>query len=188
MTFASSPIYKKRVQAATTWLQNVVHKDYLPKSFQVNGLARGERASYREARPAKRATTFHPAEPARPSQLNLAPDSETRTFVHEITHELEFAHPEINFAAREFLAKRRGDEDLQPLSILSPERRWRSDEISFKDKWKEYGGDPYAGKTYGNNGSELVTMGVERLWRDPILFAKEDPEYFEFIVNLIQKR
>lgn len=30
-------------------------------------------------------------------------------------------------------------------------------------------------------------MGLERLYRDPQGFAAKDPEYFEFIVNLVSR-
>lgn len=174
--FASSPIFKKRVQSSTEFLQNIVHKDFLPESMRVNGIPRGGRSFYVNAKGGE------------PARLGLAPDAQASTIVHEIAHHLEMAHPEIDRAAREFLAKRRGDDDMKPMSVLAPDRQWKSWEMSFEDKWKKNGGDPYMGKTYPGGGSELITMGVERLFKDPIGFAQKDPEYFEFLVTLLQKR
>jgi len=34
--------------------------------------------------------------------------------------------------------------------------------------------------------TEIVSSGVEYLYLDPLEFARTDPDYFEFIVNLIR--
>jgi hypothetical protein len=34
--------------------------------------------------------------------------------------------------------------------------------------------------------TEVVSMGVEYLYADPAKFARDDPEHFRFIVNLLR--
>lgn len=44
----------------------------------------------------------------------------------------------------------------------------------------------YVGKTYANNRTEVFSMGMEQLYKDPINFAEDDPEYFKFIVGVLR--
>ena len=59
------------------------------------------------------------------------------------------------------------------------------DEIARRDKFF----DPYCGKEYRKNGqrtaTEVLTMGVERLLDDPAEFAKQDRDYFNFVVTTL---
>jgi hypothetical protein len=45
--------------------------------------------------------------------------------------------------------------------------------------------DPYMGKNYVWGGrryaTEILSMGLEMYYSDPIRLAREDPEYFDFI-------
>lgn len=48
----------------------------------------------------------------------------------------------------------------------------------------------YAGKVYDYGGkrygTELLSMGVERLYQDPQHFAEQDPEYFKFVIGVLR--
>ncbi len=60
-------------------------------------------------------------------------------------------------------------------------------EIAYEDEWEKRGGDPYAGKVYrGGKYTEILTMGLERLYRDPQGFAQQDPDYFDFILGIVR--
>ncbi len=43
------------------------------------------------------------------------------------------------------------------------------------------------GKDYGGEATELLTMGIERLHRNPVEFYINDPEYFEFVMRTLQQ-
>lgn len=44
----------------------------------------------------------------------------------------------------------------------------------------------YTAKTYGSrNATEIVSMGTQLLYEDPVGFARRDPEYFKFIVGVL---
>ncbi len=48
---------------------------------------------------------------------------------------------------------------------------------------------PYCGKKYERNGivtTEILSMGAERLYNDPIAFFNEDQDYFNFIVTTLR--
>ena len=42
------------------------------------------------------------------------------------------------------------------------------------------------GKKYGGGGTEIISMGLEQLWDNPSKFAKEDPEYFNFMLVTLE--
>lgn len=45
----------------------------------------------------------------------------------------------------------------------------------------------YVGKTYPNGMTEIVSMGIQQLYADPVRFARVDPEYFALIVGILQR-
>ena len=84
-----------------------------------------------------------------------------------------------------FAEYRTHGENNASLSHLTGVRSYRSTEIAKKDRFFS----PYCGKIYSNekeyktaSASEIMSMGVERLFREPAKFAKEDREYFDFVV------
>ena len=98
-------------------------------------------------------------EPGRP-----LPFRGSTTIVHELGHHLEHAEPGLLDRARAFRDSRRG--------------RGRSNRERFPI-------DEYAAARYTDRGredsTEVISVGVEQLYRRPAEFAKEDPEYFDFI-------
>ncbi|MCH7605318.1 hypothetical protein IID24_05015 [Patescibacteria group bacterium] len=54
----------------------------------------------------------------------------------------------------------------------------------FDDEFRK----SYYGRTYEDKSTELIGSGVEQMTRNAALFAKEDPEYFDFIYNLLKGR
>lgn len=105
---------------------------------------------------------------------------------HEVTHATEQQNSELLKKAREFLMKRANGEKPQKLRKLTGNKQYKVQEIAYKDKWVDLGGDVYSGKDYGERATEILTMGIERLHADPIKFYRSDPEYFEFVVKTLQ--
>ena len=89
---------------------------------------------------------------------------------------------------------------------LNPGVGYGSWELTFKDKFR----NPYAGKVYPAEGqltaenvreaaaafakgdftkvrmTELVSMGMEELYLNPVKFAEQDREFFDFIIALLR--
>jgi len=44
------------------------------------------------------------------------------------------------------------------------------------------------GKTYGygSGHTEIISMGIERFILDPLGFAQKDPQYFDFMMDILQ--
>lgn len=111
------------------------------------------------------------------------------TVVHEMGHHLEFKLPGVKEAALAFLKQRVGNEVPQSLNKLFPGGHYGDDEKGRKDDFEKTFGNAvvayYAGKDYGDSATEIVSQGLELLYNDPAGFAVRDPEYFKFILGIL---
>ena len=104
---------------------------------------------------------------------------------HEITHVTEVRGGVLQ-KALDFLALRSKGEKPVSLKKLTGVKSYKKWEFAYKDKWVELGGRAYAGKIYPD-ATEILTMGIERLHKNPAQFYKTDPQYFEFVIKTLQK-
>lgn len=79
--------------------------------------------------------------------------------IHELAHALEFENPKALARSRAFLAARRGSEPRRALKEIDPDRGYRDNEFAWADEFF----DAYVGKDYGALGTEVTSMGYERL-------------------------
>jgi len=121
------------------------------------------------------------------------------TILHEWGHHLEETNPELAKAAQAFLARRTAGEKAQRMQKLSPGQGYKKEEIAKPDEFEKRGGSHYMGKIYTmpsagtyfrhkpgeTYATEIVTMGLERMVRDPHEFAKNDADYFTFIWDVM---
>lgn len=105
--------------------------------------------------------------------------------MHEITHAIEQQASSVLVRSLAFLKHRAGDEPLQSLRKLTG-LGYKPYEMAFEDHFAKRGGSHYMGKSYGGRATELLTMGVERLHRDPLEFLVNDQEYFRFVIETLQ--
>jgi hypothetical protein len=107
--------------------------------------------------------------------------STVSTVMHEIAHTYEFQSARILKMSNEFLDYRAGGE--QPKWLGSG---YRPNELTRADKFMH----PYMGKTYGLPGkqraTELISMGIEEIYRDAAAFARSDPDYFNFMYKILR--
>lgn len=104
-------------------------------------------------------------------------DGEISTYIHEYMHHLEDENPEMLTNSMAFLKYRTQNEKAQRLSSLTGNTKFRRDEVAKKDGFF----DPYCGKIY-DDATEIMSMGVQRLFEEPNRFAQEDREYFDFVL------
>lgn len=132
--------------------------------------------------------------------IHLAPQDKPTVWIHEIAHQID-THatlidkrngseiPVVDLM-HEFLDKRTQGEDYLNLKDLYPGHGYNDWEITRKDKFHHaYVGrkSSYAkigGKEY--KASEVLTMGLEEMYRDPIGFARTDPQYFELMLAVMR--
>lgn len=134
------------------------------------------------------------------------PDARPQAVIHEVAHVIEKRKPGVLAAARDFLKKRCGDEEPVDLTTL-PGGQEMIRELGRKDHFdRAFSGISayYVGKTYMEgsavpyagyyvnavrsatgavDATEVVSMGLEKLYTDPIGFARADPEYVQFLID-----
>lgn len=104
------------------------------------------------------------------------------THLHEMGHKLEDDLPKLHDLCKGFLHHRGGTEVSKWVGFRN------ISEIGVEDDWKKVFGERaarYAGKYY-DGATEILSMGMEKLYNDPLGFAKKDPEYFKFIVGVLR--
>ncbi len=113
--------------------------------------------------------------------------SVAKTHVHEIGHLIEFRKPGVKEKARAFLARRRGDEEPTKLTVALRGDGYGPEEKGIKDSFDKAFGKQgwYVGKIYNDGDTEIVSMGLEKLYDSPAEFAVADPEYFKFMIEVL---
>lgn len=118
------------------------------------------------------------------------------TVAHELAHAIEHARPDILRKSAAFLYDRGRGEQPKRLKSLFPAHKYRPQEITLEDKWAEKGGHVYTGRIYcpgydasisreqfisSVRGSEILSMGIQRMLESPVDFQRQDPEFYNFI-------
>lgn len=110
-----------------------------------------------------------------------------RVVVHELGHWLEYRAPGVQKKAFDFYARRTAGEPLQRLRDVTGIKGYKTTEVTRVDKWKNsYTGKWYTDYSGKQRATEIVSMGMEDMYADPVQFAKDDPEYFDFMYNLLR--
>ncbi|HSB55508.1 MAG TPA: hypothetical protein VLD58_14205, partial [Gemmatimonadales bacterium] len=114
--------------------------------------------------------------------VSLMADNRPTTLLHEFGHAVEDQHPAIGRASLEFLDRRTRGEAAEYLAALKPSGGYDSHEMTRKDQFL----DPYMGKDYGRTATEILSMGLEEMMKDPVAFAEKDPEMFDYIWSTLR--
>ena len=124
------------------------------------------------------------------SKICLSDKDDIQTHIHETMHFVEGKNPHIHDRCVEFLQYRTKGESKKSLRDLTG-KNYGKDEYTRPDHFF----NPYCGKAYertdvyGNVrvlSTEILSMGVERLMRNPVRFLQEDREYAIMCLNLIR--
>lgn len=134
----------------------------------------GHTVSVQKVRKASEARSYH----IENRGIFLSKQAYVKTVIHELGHELEEADAQVHREAMDFLRRRTKGERLE---WLGP--GYGRDEKSRKDKFIR----PYMGKDYGADATEIISMGLEYIWRDPWEFAEKDPDMFDFILAVVRE-
>lgn len=112
----------------------------------------------------------------------------TPTIIHELGHIID--HQDGNRIGRfskAFLWKHLGEnpnwnngEEKNDQGLSS---YFRPDEIMDKNGFSQ----PYVGKWYRGDSSEVMSMGLQLMYEDAIKFARESPEHFAYTIAALQE-
>ena len=120
----------------------------------------------------------------------------TGTAVHEFGHTIEYATGAGGFSA-EFIKYRVGSGPMRTMKswgftgynkradLIRKNNPDRFEDVMAwaEEKAKEMA--TYTGGIYGHGTTELISMGLEALWRDPIGFVTKDPEFARFLFGVL---
>ena len=113
--------------------------------------------------------------------IYLTDKNPIEVIIHEAAHFLEASDPEIHRKTQEFFEKRTVGEKWQKLTTLTG-FAYGSTEVAKPDKWVNV----YMGKKASEGKTEILSMGMEKMYNNPIKFAQQDSEYFAFVWNTLR--
>ncbi len=105
------------------------------------------------------------------------------TVIHELSHWIEYSVPEIKKEVVEFYNRRTKGEKAVKMRDATGIKSYRDTEITKVDKWMR----PYMGIVYPDKSTEILSMGLELMYRNPVALAKQDPEMFDFIYSVVRR-
>jgi hypothetical protein len=105
------------------------------------------------------------------------------TVIHELSHWIEYSVPEIKKEVVEFYNRRTKGEKVVKMRDATGIKSYRDTEITKVDKWMR----PYMGKVYPDESTEILSMGLELMYRNPVALAKQDPDMFDFIYSVVRR-
>lgn len=115
--------------------------------------------------------------------ISIGNSSPTSLVVHEIGHFLQHSSLVLDKEVKRFFAYRTKGEVAQKLNKVMKSEMFGATEITKVDKFI----NPYMGKIYDDvNNSEILSMALEYLYKDPVKFMQKDPEMFKWIVGLLR--
>lgn len=130
------------------------------------------------------------------SNIKISDKDTPAVIAHELAHVIEDTRPDILRKSADFLYTRAKGEGAMPLKKLYPYHGYGAQEKAIEDDWIKRGGSAYTGKIYmpGYNpsmsresfvnrlqGSEILSMGIQRMLESPVDFHRQDPEFYNFI-------
>jgi hypothetical protein len=171
---------REQIEAAKQWLSNVVGR-VSTEPCGIRQLKPGE-GYYGDSR-----SYFMPSQ----NTMYLVKNEKSWVVAHEWGHYVENERPTVLHACTEFLYRRyqqavrsgRAREfEVKPLKDLTKIDAYRPDEVAFRDRFR----DPYVGKLYDRGrATEVMSMGLQYLYEDPLRFRSEDPEHYYLTLGLI---
>jgi hypothetical protein len=118
----------------------------------------------------------------RRASVHVAKVDPVQTIIHEIGHTIEDANyskiAHMFRAYRANVAPKGAPFELPPVQKM----KGYKDEYAWADKFES----AYTGKVYNFPGSEITSMYTEQLYAAPLRFMKNDPEGFDFIIDLMR--
>jgi len=116
--------------------------------------------------------------------INLTQLSDSGVYLHELGHHLEMQNPSIRHIASTFYEKRTRGRPLSKLKFLDQDsgNRYEEEEYARDDSFIS----KYTGKVYKDGSTEIISMGLEHMFRDPVEFRQKDPEHFEITLKALR--
>ncbi len=181
----------KAINDGREFLKPLINKD-TAWSFRIHGTLAPEFVGPTKKKYLKPGTRSGPHYVDELGVVSLS-DGNAGTVVHEIAHWIERRGKLLDKTV-DFLERRTQGETAQKLSELIGDDGYDDSEVAKPDDFK----DPYMGKQYilGDEyppklrgqlfATEILSMGLEELFKNAADFAEEDSEYFDFVIECLK--
>ena len=116
--------------------------------------------------------------------IGIAGGTDEPVAVHETMRAVEEHDPAFPQAERKRFEKRTKGRRLVRLRRLTGNASYGSFEVAYDVGRSRI--DPYTFKDYGGSGCELMSMGVETLYRSPLACAR-DPEILKWAMDMLER-
>jgi hypothetical protein len=107
---------------------------------------------------------------------------DTRVVVHELGHWIEDNIPGARRDIADYYDLRTKGESMVSMNKVYNATNFNANEFTKPDKLIT----PYAGKVM-KNGSEMLSVGLEFMYKHPAALAKKDPGLFDFIYKVVRR-
>ena len=147
---------------------------------------------------------------AQQSGIFLNKYNNAATVVHELGHQIEDSNPWAKKMVNEWMDERlekgrialveklktETDETkretikkslknkyaLRQLKKIVPNSKYKADEKAYEDDFLS----PYVGKVYQRGSTEIISMGLEWMYKNPVGFYEKDPDHFDLILRILK--
>ncbi len=154
------------VRKAIQWLESIADQSVLPEAMTFRPMTAAE--AKQSARSFANGTT-----------VVLHESASVSTIIHEMGHAIEHGNGDrLGERSKEFLAAMTtGD------PVKHGGDRYGTGEVMTQNGFA----DAYTGKYYGGKGStEILSMGLQRLYESPKAFARSTPEHFDYTIAAVR--
>jgi hypothetical protein len=125
-----------------------------------------------------------------PGLLRLNPSAPRSAIAHELGHMIEYKIPGAMAACQAFRAARVGDNP--PVNLANVGGPAFRGEVGYEGGFEaalahtaDFTAPFYPGKAYEDGSTEILSTGMELLASNPVRFAAADPEWFAFVVGVL---
>ncbi len=157
---------RERVNDAADFLSKILPRDF---DMKIKPLPEGQYRAF-----------------ARGDTMYTLPTPNTATIIHEVGHNIEHGDDDrVGAISKAFQYKHLQGLDASYLGddIYNENDPYRPHEVGHKDGFLR----AYTGKYYGGKGStEILSMGLQHLYEDPVHFAKEAPDHFNYTIAYLK--
>lgn len=113
-----------------------------------------------------------------------------RTVVHEMGHEIENTikgGSDLPAAFHKYRVGKAGKPDVNMKKAFGYKKTEIGNEDDFEKLFQSRSSAAYCGKTYSTGETEIISMGLQELYLQPARFAEIDPEYFKFMLGILDR-
>lgn len=186
--------FKQKLNDAKSWLSRLTRRQVADRGELVSAVDEIEVYAHRiKGRAFHRAVAKEHGFGPNRAGVFLDESDTASTFIHELAHRLEVDLPQGLDSTLEFKTYRINKSGKPVVSLKDKFGGGYKDyERGSDDDWgklyppNRQSSAHYVGKDYGTRATEVLSMGVELLFNNPIKFARTDPEYFKLVVGVLR--